>query len=151
KVAGSGGRDEAALRARAGRRVEFLGRVSEDERRRLLADCRAFLFPREEDFGIPPLEAGAGRRPTIAYAAGRPLGTVVDGQTGVLFHDQSVDALAAAIEHSETLAWDPEAIRAHALRFDASVFRRRFPSLVEETLARPGRTHRGPGPCILAP
>jgi glycosyltransferase involved in cell wall biosynthesis len=147
KIAGSSGRDEAALRARAGRRVEFLGRVSEEERRSLLAGCRAFLFPGEEDFGITPLEAGASGRPTIAYAAGGALDTVVDGQTGVLFHDQSVGALASAIERSETLNWDPAAIRAHALRFDAGVFRGRFPALVEETLAgRPTRAQARPPP-----
>jgi glycosyltransferase involved in cell wall biosynthesis len=136
KIAGTSGRDEAALRARAGPRVEFLGRVSEEERRELMAGCRAFLFPGEEDFGIAPVEAGACGRPTIAYRAGGALDTIVDGQSGVLFQDQSVDALAAAIERSERLTWDPAAIRAHALRFDASVFRRRFPALVEETLAR---------------
>jgi glycosyltransferase involved in cell wall biosynthesis len=137
KIAGSSGRDEAALRARAGPTVEFLGRVSEAERRDLQARCRAFFFPGEEDFGITPVEVGASGRPTIAYAAGGALDTIVDGETGVLFHDQSVDALVAAIERSERLTWDHARIRAQALRFDASVFRRRFPALVEETLDVP--------------
>jgi glycosyltransferase involved in cell wall biosynthesis len=138
KIAGSAGRDEAALRARAGPSVEFLGPVSDAVRRDLLARCRGFLFPGEEDFGITPVEAGASGRPAIAYAAGGALDTVVDGQTGVLFHEQSVDALAAAIGRSETVAWDPAAIRAHALRFDAGVFRRRLPALIEEALAGGG-------------
>jgi glycosyltransferase involved in cell wall biosynthesis len=136
KIAGSTGRAEPSLRARAGPGVEFLGRVSEEERRRLMAGCRAFLFPGEEDFGITPVEANASGRPAIAYAAGGALDTVVDGETGVLFHDQGVEALAGAIERSERIAWDPAAIRAHAMQFDTSVFRRRFPALVEETLAR---------------
>ena len=40
------------------------------------------------------------------------LDTVVDGETGVLFREQSVDAVAAAIERSEQIAWDPAKLRA---------------------------------------
>ncbi|HEV8635382.1 MAG TPA: glycosyltransferase [Chloroflexota bacterium] len=135
KIAGSTGRDEAALRAKAGPSVEFLGWATNEQRRDLMARCKAFLFCGEDDFGITPLEVSASGRPVVAFAAGGALDTVVDGVTGVLFHEQSVDALAAAIARSETVAWDPEAIRAHALRFDTGVFRRRLPALIEEALA----------------
>ncbi len=38
--------------------VSFLGRVSDEEAKTLMRDCRAFLFPSfYEGFGIPPLEA----------------------------------------------------------------------------------------------
>ena len=42
------------LRARAGRNVEFVGRVSDAELKELYAGCRGFVFPGEEDFGIAP-------------------------------------------------------------------------------------------------
>src|SRR5436309_2280551 len=48
KIVGSGGRDEPALRARAGRSVEFVGRASDAELKELYARCRAFVFPGEE-------------------------------------------------------------------------------------------------------
>lgn len=136
KIVSSGGRDEAALRARAGRNVEFLGRVSDADLRDLLARCRAFLFPGEEDFGIAPLEANASGRPVVAYAGGGALDTVVDGRTGVFFREQTVDALIEAVRNAEQVAWDPASIRAHAERFDTAVFREQIQAFVDESLAR---------------
>jgi glycosyltransferase involved in cell wall biosynthesis len=137
KVAGSNLRVEGALRARAGPSVEFLGRVSDADRAELFARCRGFIFPGEEDFGIAPVEANASGRPVIAYAAGGSLDTVVDGGTGVLFHEQSVDAIAAAIERCESIAWDPPRLRANAERFGEDVFRRRFVEAVNVTIMQP--------------
>lgn len=82
KVVGVGP-DAARLRALAGPSVEFLGRLEDAQVAKLLAHCRALLFPGEEDFGITPLEAMASGRPVIAYRAGGALETVVEGKTGV--------------------------------------------------------------------
>src|SRR3954469_25975780 len=48
RIAGAGP-EYGRLRAMAGKTVEFLGRVSDDELRGLYARCRAFLLPGEED------------------------------------------------------------------------------------------------------
>lgn len=136
KIAGSNLRVEGALKARAGPTVEFLGRVDDAERSHLFAACRAFIFPGEEDFGITPVEANACGRPVIAYAAGGALDTVVDGETGVLFHEQSVGAVAAAIESSETIVWDTAKLRANAERFGEDVFRQRFVAAVDAAMMR---------------
>ena len=58
------------LRAQAGPTVQFKGWVGDDEATRLMARCRAFLLPGEEDFGITPLEAMASGRPVIAFGKG---------------------------------------------------------------------------------
>lgn len=131
KVAGEG-RDRAALKARAGPNVELLGRVSDEQLVDLVQGCRAFLFPGEEDFGIAPVEAQAAGRPVVAFAAGGALDTVVDGETGVLFAEQSVEALVAAVHHLEALDLDARKIAAQAQRFDASVFRREVGAFVEQ-------------------
>lgn len=135
KIVGSGGRDLPSLRARAGRSVEFLGRVSDADLKTLYARCRGFVFPGEEDFGIAPLEANASGRPVIAYAGGGALDTVDDGRTGILFHEQTVDALAAAIQRCEQTHWDSAALRAHARRFDRQVFREQMHAFVTNSLA----------------
>ncbi len=135
KIVGSGGRDLPALKARAGRNVEFVGRVSDAELKQLYASCRALVFPGEEDFGIAPLEANASGRPVIAYAAGGALDTVVDGHTGVLFERQEVDSLIDAVRRTEATAWDFSELRSHARQFDRQVFRERMLQFVGESVA----------------
>jgi glycosyltransferase involved in cell wall biosynthesis len=120
------GRDRAALQAMAGPTVSFLGWVDETQRRELLEGCKAFLFPGEEDFGITPLEAMAAGRPVIAFAAGGALDTVADGVTGVLFHEQTADAIAEAICAAQHVRFDAGAIRRHAEQFGEQVFLERM-------------------------
>ena len=130
----------------AGPTVEFLGRVSDDELRQNLAQCRALLFPGEEDFGIVPVEAQSFGKPVIAYASGGALETVrgafpdglpMDDPTGVFFTDQSVTRLTDAILHFESIEhqFDPNAIRAHSLQFDTAIFKRDISEFIAQALA----------------
>lgn len=132
KIFGTG-RDLAALQAIAGPNVEFLGRVSEEQRQALFAGCRAFIFPGEEDFGITPLEAMAAGRPVIAYAAGGALDSIIEGATGRFFKQQSAAALAAAVAASRHDQYNADAIRRHAEGFGRAVFLARMRELIEQS------------------
>lgn len=132
-IAGSG-RGTEQLKKIAGPTVEFLGRVPEDQLSGLYARCRAFLFPGEEDFGLTPIEANAAGRPVIAYKAGGTLDTVVPGVTGEYFTEPTVDSLVSAMATFDPGAYDPVAIRAHAEKFDATVFRRQFQTFVASSM-----------------
>lgn len=106
--------------------VTLLGRVPFDELRANLARCRALIFPGEEDFGIVPVEAMASGRPVIAYDRGGARDTVVPGQTGLLFKDQSVEGLMTAVQQFEAHRMfdvTPETLTAHAARFSEAAFR----------------------------
>ena len=120
-VAGSG-RDRARLEALAGPTVRFLGYVPDADLPDLFARARAFIFPGLEDFGITPVQAQAAGRPVIAYKGGGALDTVVEGKTGAFFAEQTVEALMAALRAFDPADYDPRAIRAHAMRFDAARF-----------------------------
>ena len=63
--------------------ITFLGRQSDDIVKKYMSECKALLYPGEEDFGIVPVEAQACGRPVIAYGKGGVLDSVVDGKTGV--------------------------------------------------------------------
>jgi glycosyltransferase involved in cell wall biosynthesis len=130
-IAGTGP-DEPRLRRMAGKRVSFLGRVPDADLPRLLARCRAFVFPGEEDFGIAPLEAMASGRPVVALERGGALETVVDGVTGVFFGAPTPDSLLLALQRCMALQFDPAAIRAHALKFDTSVFMERLDAFIRK-------------------
>jgi glycosyltransferase involved in cell wall biosynthesis len=125
-----GGPESDKLRALAGPTVTVLGHVSDAEATRYASECRALLFPGEEDFGMAPLELAAAGRPTIAYRGGGALETIVEGTTGIFFDEQDVPSLADAILNFEKMTWDPNVLRAHALRFDVSQFRRKFYDLL---------------------
>ena len=128
------GPERRRLEAMAGPTVEFLGRRGDAEIADLYARCRAFVFPGHEDFGITPVEAQAARRPVIAYGRGGATETVVDGVTGVFFEEQTVDALAEAIQRFDRSAFDPKRCRANAVRFDREEFRTRLLRVIDEQL-----------------
>jgi len=134
KVAGSGPMRES-LEKMAGPTVEFLGFVSDEDMLRLVAGCKVFLFPPEEDFGIAPVEALAAGRPVIALGYSGPAETVADGLTGVHLSEQSVAAMEAAIARAEDIAWDAEVIRRSADRFSVEAFRSGMQALAEEVVA----------------
>ncbi|MGC8786026.1 MAG: glycosyltransferase [Anaerolineae bacterium] len=124
------GRDRRALEAMAAPNVRFLGRVNDEALARYLSRCRAFIFPGEEDFGIAPLEAQAAGRPVIAYAGGGALETVVEGKTGLFFHEPTPESLMEAVQRFDDVSFDPAAIREHALHFDRAVFQQKFADFV---------------------
>ena len=94
--------------------------------------ARAFIFASEEDFGIAPVEAQACGTPVLAFGRGGAAETVVDQVTGLLFHEQSVPAIQQVVRHFESIesSFDPEVIRAHAMRFSTETFRQEFSQYV---------------------
>jgi glycosyltransferase involved in cell wall biosynthesis len=105
--------------------------VPDDELGPILARARAVLCCADEDFGIVPVEAQAAGVPVIAYGVGGHRDSVEDGRHGVLFGDQTVESVVAAIERFEHLSFDVDALRANALRFS----RERFYEHVVDVLA----------------
>ncbi|GAB4448585.1 MAG: hypothetical protein Fur0044_44250 [Anaerolineae bacterium] len=126
------GRDRARLETMAGPTVEFKGRLPGNEVAELMAHCRAFLFPGFEDFGIAPVEAQAAGRPVIAFGQGGALDTVIEGQTGLFFREQSVEALIATIAQFERTSFNPAAVRANAERFSVERFKQEMGDFVAQ-------------------
>jgi glycosyltransferase involved in cell wall biosynthesis len=139
-VAGDG-RDFKHLQSIAGPNVRFVGRVNDAQMRPLYRDCRGFILPAEEDFGITPLEAMASGRPVIALGRGGVLDTVIPGRTGVFFAEQTVECLADTLACFDTRDFNPRLIRHHAEGFDNSVFRQRLKGFIEAALAQRAAQH----------
>jgi glycosyltransferase involved in cell wall biosynthesis len=131
KVVGGGTR-LADLKAIAGPTIEFVGRVSDAELSDLYAHAIGLIFPPKEDAGMTPLEAMASGRPVIAYGEGGALESVVAGVTGEFFPKQTVESLVAVLRSFKPAKYDSQKIRAHAMKFDAEVFKKKIRAVVEE-------------------
>jgi glycosyltransferase involved in cell wall biosynthesis len=90
-----------------------------------------------EDFGMVPVEAQACGRPVVVLAQGGALESVVDGATGILVRDPSVEAFAGALQDVSSRAWDSTAIRAHAETFGKAQFQRSFRQIVDAVTSNP--------------
>ena len=135
KVIGEGP-ERKRLKRQAASTVEFMGYQSDKSVAQLLGRARALVCAAEEDFGIAMVEAQAAGCPVIAYKGGGALETVIEGQTGLFFSEQSAASLSAAIHRfqSSTHCFRPDIMVEHAHTFSKARFAGEFKALVEEFL-----------------
>lgn len=119
-VIGSGSMRAELERQAKDSRIEFAGRIGDDQLREHYRKARLLVFPQVEDFGIVAVEAQACGLPVVARRAGGALDTVRDGQTGVLFDDATMESLIAATIRCPRRA--DAACRVNAERFSEAAF-----------------------------
>jgi glycosyltransferase involved in cell wall biosynthesis len=129
------GPELSRLRGAAPANVKLAGSLPDADLRDYVARARAFVYAAEEDFGISMVEAQACATPVIAFRRGGAAEIVVDRHTGVLFDQQTPDAIVSAIcEFERELRFDPAAIRRNAVRFAVKRFREQFRTLVNDAI-----------------
>jgi glycosyltransferase involved in cell wall biosynthesis len=120
------GPDEKRLKGLAKPNIRFLGKLPDDEIVKYYSQCRAYILPGEEDFGLTPVEAQACGRPVIAFRAGGSLESVKEGVTGLFFDRLEISSLIETVRKFGKMSFDASKIRAHALMFDKEVFKRKM-------------------------
>jgi glycosyltransferase involved in cell wall biosynthesis len=139
-----GGEMLTRIRRLAGPTVSVLGPRPFADLRYHYARCRALIFPGEEDFGLVPVEAMASGTPVIAYGQGGALETVVPNLSGILFDEQSVDAIIAAVRAFAGMKFNSDRIAAHAEAFRIERFKSQMAAQIEGLLGlRSGRRPTG--------
>ncbi|MDD3531725.1 MAG: glycosyltransferase [Candidatus Shapirobacteria bacterium] len=112
-------------------RVEFLGRVSDEELASYYAESRGFLaLARDEDFGITVVEAQAAGTPVIAFNGGGFRESVKDGKTGILINDTDVDTISQAIERFNKINWDKKILQSWAKNFSEERFKKEIEEFI---------------------
>lgn len=116
----------------AGPTVEFLGRVDDEQLKKYYANCQAFIFPQEEDFGIVAIEALASGKPLIAFRGGDIPEHMEEGKMGVFFDKQNSEDIIDAVQRFEKLSFDANYIRSKVLKFDREIFKEKMRTFIEE-------------------
>ena len=123
KIIGSG-MLESTLKKQAGRTIEFVGGdLTDSELVSYYQKCTAFVFAGDEDFGIAAVEAAACGKPVVCPRGTGMAETVIDGQTGVLYNQQTVASLIPALRKIRKGWYDSRLCRQNALRFGEKRFK----------------------------
>jgi glycosyltransferase involved in cell wall biosynthesis len=134
------------LRTLAGDNISFTGFKDQAAINEYVKKARAFLFSSAEPFGIAVVEAQACGTPVIAYGRGAAQEIITDSETGIFFHRQDITELVDAIHRFDKIQhwFEPERIRANAMRFSVESFREQLGRYIGRAVA--DRFQNGIGP-----
>jgi glycosyltransferase involved in cell wall biosynthesis len=131
------GPEQERLKAQALPNIQFLGHVSDKERKNLFSKAKSIIVAALEDYGLVPVEANASGTPVIAYGAGGVLDTQIPGKTGVFFKRQTPCSLQTALLEAGEIAWDYETIRNHAIsNFSEQSFFSKVGQIIDHTTGK---------------
>jgi len=125
KIIGSGGQG-GNLKRLAGKNIEFLGDLTDNELSFYYKNCRALIFPGLEDFGLVMVEAQSFGKPIIAFKGGGALDIVKEGITGEFFSEQNEDSLIRTMEIFNNKSYNTSLCRENSLRFSFENFKMEF-------------------------
>ncbi len=135
KIAGSYNA-KSKLKQMASDNIEFLGYVDDQKLKKLFSEAKALIFPQIEDFGIVPLEAMASGTPVIAFNKGGVTETVINGETGIFFEEQTSEALKNAVIKFQQMSFNQQKIREHAQKFDQNIFNQKILNFINQKLTK---------------
>jgi glycosyltransferase involved in cell wall biosynthesis len=120
-VAGTG-RHEKYLKSIAKPNIKFLGQVGDERLREEYSGALGYIYPQIEDFGLMPLEAAACGAPTLAYAKGGALETVLEGETGEFFYSYNKAEIKKIILEWDINKYKKENLKSQAEKFSKARF-----------------------------
>lgn len=106
--------------------VKLIGYQPDEIVTDLMNRARGFVYMAVEDFGIAMVEAQAAGCPVIAYNKGGAVEIVLNGETGLLFQEQSSRSLIEAVLQCETKKINSKAASVNAARFSSKRFHKEF-------------------------
>ncbi|OGG26743.1 hypothetical protein A2960_01055 [Candidatus Gottesmanbacteria bacterium RIFCSPLOWO2_01_FULL_39_12b] len=135
KVIGNG-LEETRLRNLAKSNIELIsGDLTDKELGCYYQNCKALIFPGEEDFGLTAVEVQSCGRPVIAFRAGGACESVVSGVTGEFYDEPTVDALTDILKSFNCHQYLPINCRKNSKRFSKEIFKTKFKTFIENYIS----------------
>lgn len=133
-IVGNGPEAESVMNKIRSKHIRWFKRVSDAQLRGFINGSKAVIFPQEEEFGLVAAETVSCGTPLVAYGRGGSEDIVKDGFNGVLFDEQTPEAIIDSVEALETMYFDRRAIAKDAKRFSKDEFRRKFALAVSKLI-----------------
>ena len=136
------GPEKKNLKEIAKNNIKFTGVIDDKAVKKLMEECRAFVYAGTEDFGIAPVEAMAAGSPVIGLAKGGLLDTVncintcSENYTGLLFKSNEINTIKDCIEYFEDKKiwkrFNPEELNNWASGFSEEKFSKKIINFIDE-------------------
>jgi glycosyltransferase involved in cell wall biosynthesis len=124
----------------AGSTIRFAGFQPSERLGQYYFGAKAFLFtPKNEDFGIAPVEAMAHGVPVIGYYGAGLKESVVEGETGHFFYQHSVRAVIRAIRTFESTRFSVDTLYQRASMFSEKKFKHNIIRYVTGAITERGK------------
>ena len=131
KIIGIGSMEKKLKRKyRKYKNIQFLGKISDEEKWKLLSKASGYVQCGVEDFGIFPIEAMLCGTPVLAYRGGGILESLVKGSTGLFFDVMEVDEFEKVFKRFGKEKWDYEKISKYAKKFCKKDFKEKILRIV---------------------
>ncbi len=130
KIVG-GGPMMVSLKKQANKNIQFLGELTDEKLRYYYENCKALIFPGNEDFGLVMAEAQLFGKPVIAFKSGGALDIVLKGVTGEFFLEQSPESLNKVLERFDERLYNKADIIGNSERFSYENFKKNLEKFLE--------------------
>jgi glycosyltransferase involved in cell wall biosynthesis len=132
-VIGSGPEKEKIL-SKATPNIDVIGYQDFESLKSYMQKAKAFVFAADEDFGIIVVETMACGTPVIAGNYGGTAESVINGETGILFPEQTVDSIVDAVKKFDVISHsiNYSKIRLHSEKFSRQAFETNIKNYVQE-------------------
>lgn len=104
--------------------------------RHALNSTKGLISASVSDFNIRQVEALAAGAPVIAYHPDDKSDIIQDNESGILFHEQTIEAIATALQSAENMTFLPGTLRRKAKRFDKGLFVTKLRKIVGDELMK---------------
>lgn len=131
KIIGTGSM-ERKFKRRYGKykNIQFLGKISDEEKWELFSKASGYIQCGVEDFGIFPIEAMLCGTPVLAYRAGGILESLREGSTGLFFDAQEIEDFEKMLKKFKKEKWDYRKISKYAQKFCRNDFKEKILRIV---------------------